>query len=173
MANIKEKFKHIKAFLFDVDGVFTDGTVFLFPQGEMARAMNIKDGYAVQLAVKKGYIIGVISGGKSDMVHKRFTNLGVTDIYLGVQDKKEAFDDFVSKYQIDPSVVLYMGDDIPDYEVMKQVGMATCPADAAQEIKTISLYIAAAKGGSGCVREVIEQVLKLNNHWMDGHAFSW
>lgn len=135
--------------------------------------MNIKDGYAVQLAVKKGYIIGVISGGKSDMVHNRFTNLGVTDIYLGVQDKKEAFNDFVSKYQIDPSVVLYMGDDIPDYEVMKQVGMATCPADAAQEIKTISLYIAAAKGGSGCVREVIEQVLKLNNHWMDGHAFSW
>jgi len=164
--NFKEGLQHIKAFIFDVDGVFTDGTLYLFREGEFLRAVNIKDGYALQHAVKQGYYIGVISGGKSEAVRERFKRLGVTDIYLGVSDKVEAFKDFYYKYDISPQEVLYMGDDIPDLEVMTQVGMATCPADAVEEIKQVASYISAYPGGKGCVRDVLEQVLKLQGKWL-------
>jgi 3-deoxy-D-manno-octulosonate 8-phosphate phosphatase (KDO 8-P phosphatase) len=164
--NFKEGLQHIKAFVFDVDGVFTDGTVYLFPEGEFLRAVNIKDGYAVQHAVKNDFIIGIISGGKSEAVRDRFKRLGITDIYLGVSDKVEAFEDFHFKYGLQPEEVLYMGDDIPDLEVMKRVGMPTCPADAVEEIKQVAKYISAFGGGKGCVRDVLEQVLKLQGKWL-------
>lgn len=171
--NFKEKLKDIKAFAFDVDGVFTNGSVFLNPGGEMMRVMNIKDGYAVQHARKQGFPIAIISGGKSEMVRTRFRNLGVTDIYLGISYKLESFEDFRFKYDIEPENILYMGDDIPDYEVMKQVGLPACPADAAMEIKQIASYISDKGGGDGCVRDVIEQVLKIQNKWLNDEAFRW
>lgn len=171
--NFKEKLKDIKAFCFDVDGVFTNGSVYLHPQGEMMRVTNIKDGYAVQYAIKHEIPIALISGGKSEAVRERFKLLGVTDIYLGAHYKMECFEDFLFKYSLSAQHILYMGDDIPDYEVMKQAGLPTCPADAAEEIKEISLYISDKKGGEGCVRDVIEQVLKVQGKWLTNGAFKW
>ena len=139
----------------------------------MMRVMNIKDGYAVQHAVKQGYIIGIISGGKSEMVRTRFQNLGVNDIYLGASYKMESYEDFIFKYNLQSKDVLYMGDDIPDYEIMKEVAIATCPSDAANEIKEISHYISDKKGGEGCVRDVIEQVLKIHGKWLNDGALKW
>ena len=172
MANFKEELKHIKAFAFDVDGVFS-GNIFLSSTGEQLRTMNIKDGYAVQLAVKKGFPIAIITGGFSDGIKIRFEGLGVTDIYMRSSNKPHDFKDFINKHNLDISSVLYMGDDLPDYEVMKKVGLPVCPADAAEEIKSLSKYISIAKGGEGCVREVIEQVLRAQEKWMDKDAFIW
>jgi len=171
--NFKEGLQNIKAFVFDVDGVFTDGTVYLFPQGEFLRAVNIKDGYAVQHAVKQGYHVAIISGGTSEAVRERFKRLGLTDIYLGASHKMEAFEDFYFKYDLDPGEILYMGDDIPDLEVMQKVGMPTCPADAVEEIKQAAKYISNYSGGQGCVRDVMEQVMKLHGKWLNGEAMSW
>ncbi|NBC82795.1 MAG: HAD hydrolase family protein [Bacteroidetes bacterium] len=171
--NFKEKLKDIKAFAFDVDGVFSNGSIMLHPEGEMVRMMNIKDGYAVQYCVKLGFPVAIISGGKSEAVRARFKGLGVTDIYLGASDKTECFEDYYFKYELQPDDILYMGDDIPDYEVMTKTGLPACPADAAEEIKQISHYISDRKGGEGCVRDVIEQVLKVQNKWMLDTAFSW
>jgi 3-deoxy-D-manno-octulosonate 8-phosphate phosphatase (KDO 8-P phosphatase) len=173
MSNFKEKLQGVKAFIFDVDGVFTNSNVYLHPNGDLLRSMNIKDGYAVQYAVKKGYPIAIITGGRSESVKTRFKNLGVTDIYLGSSDKKEAFEDFIYKYDISPGEILYMGDDLPDFEVMKTVGTPTCPADAVEEIKAISVYISDRAGGQGCIRDVIEQVLKLQGKWLDVDAYQW
>jgi len=172
-SNFKEDLKKVKAFAFDVDGVFTNGKVYLVSSEEFVRAVNIKDGYAVQYAIKKGFPIAVISGGDSETVRKRFQKLGVTDIYLKSADKLDDLKDFYFKYDIDPENILYMGDDIPDHEVMKVCGLPTCPADAAVEIKSISKYISNFKGGEGCVRDVIEQVLRLKENWMDEEASSW
>ena len=172
-SNFKEDLKKVKAFAFDVDGVFTNGKVYLFSSEEFVRAVNIKDGYAVQYAIKKGFPIAVISGGDSETVRKRFQKLGVTDIYLKSADKMDDLKDFYFKYDIDPENILYMGDDIPDHEVMNVCGIPTCPADAAVEIKSISKYISNFKGGEGCVRDVIEQVLRLKEKWMDEEASSW
>jgi 3-deoxy-D-manno-octulosonate 8-phosphate phosphatase (KDO 8-P phosphatase) len=172
MANFKENLKHIKAFAFDVDGVFS-GNIFLSSTGEQLRTMNIKDGYAVQLAVKKGFPIAIITGGYSEGIRIRFEGLGVKDIYMKSCNKPNDFKDFISKYNIDPKSVLYMGDDLPDYELMKHVGIPVCPSDAAEEIKSLSQYISTAKGGEGCVREVIEQVLRAQEKWMDKDAFIW
>lgn len=166
MANFKEKLQHIKAFVFDVDGVFTDGKLYLFPETDFVRSVNIRDGFAVQAAIKAGFPIAIITGGKSEAVKKRFQKLGVTDIYMQVMDKVEAFNDFYYKYDINPADILYMGDDIPDYYVMTKVGLPTCPANAAEEIKTISEYISFVDGGNGCVRDVIEQVMKLQGKWI-------
>lgn len=171
--NFKEKLNKIKAFAFDVDGVFTDGGVLLLPGNEFARTVNIKDGYAVQHCVKMGFPIAIISGGKSESVRTRFKNLGVTDIYLGSSYKWEDYEDFRMKYSFEHEEILYMGDDIPDYEVMQNVGIPACPADAAHEIKEISLYVSTFGGGSGCVRDVIEQVLRLNEKWMNKDALKW
>lgn len=173
MGNFKEDLKRVKAFIFDVDGVFTNSNVYLHPNGDLMRSMNIKDGYAVQYAVRKGYPIAIISGGNSESIRTRFVNLGVTDIYLKYSDKKLAYYDFVSKYSFKHDEILYMGDDIPDYEVMQLVGFPTCPSNAVEEIKSISVYISDRLGGDGCVRDVIEQVLKLQGKWLNDDAFAW
>jgi 3-deoxy-D-manno-octulosonate 8-phosphate phosphatase (KDO 8-P phosphatase) len=173
MTNFKEYLQHVKAFAFDVDGVLTDGSVILYPGGEFVRTMNIKDGYAIQYCIKKGYPVAVITGGNSQMVENRFRNLGVTDIYLKSSDKWDDYEDYRNKYQLDHKNILYMGDDLPDYEIMRKVGIPTCPADAAEEIRQISQYISDKKGGEGCVRDVIEQVLRLHGKWLNEDAFSW
>jgi 3-deoxy-D-manno-octulosonate 8-phosphate phosphatase (KDO 8-P phosphatase) len=173
MENFKSRLKQVRAFIFDVDGVLTDGSVTLMPDGEQVRIMNIKDGYAMQLAVKKGYKIAIISGGRSEMVRKRLNGLGITDIYLGSHTKMEQYTELLERYHLRPDEVLYMGDDIPDYEVMKQVGVPTCPKDSAPEIKDICIYVSDKRGGKGAVRDVIEQVLKVQNNWMDDDGFVW
>jgi 3-deoxy-D-manno-octulosonate 8-phosphate phosphatase (KDO 8-P phosphatase) len=173
MENIKEKFSHIKAFAFDVDGVFTNGTVLLHPGGEFIRMMNIKDGYAVQYAVKAGFPVAIITGGFSRTVKKRFAYLGVKDIYMRSNNKKEAFAGFCRKYSLDAANILYMGDDIPDHEVMTLAGIAACPADAVVEIKETAAYISHQRGGEGCVRDVIEQVLRAQGKWMKDGALLW
>lgn len=163
--NVLEKFKSIKTFVFDVDGVLTDGTLLLLNDGQQARSMNIRDGYALQLAVKKGYRVLVISGGTSDAVEMRLNKLGVKDCFMKVENKKEKLTGYVLQHGLNWEEVLFMGDDIPDYISMQLTGLPCCPADAAPEIKQISLYISPVKGGKGCARDVIEKVLKLNNHW--------
>lgn len=173
MPEIKKLLHGVKAFAFDVDGVFTNGAVMLHPGGEFIRMMNIKDGFAVQHAVKMGYPIAIISGGTSGMVRKRFKSLGVKDIYMKSANKIEAFDTFLAKYQLQPADILYMGDDLPDYEVMKKSGFPACPADAAEEIRQLSFYTSHRNGGEGCVRDVIEQVLRLHGKWMNDFSFTW
>lgn len=161
-----EKFKQIRNFIFDIDGVLTDGSITLMSDGSQVRKMNIKDGYAIQLAIKKGYHISVISGGSSEMAKKRLQGLGVEDIHLKCNNKLEALEEIKHTYEIELERTLYMGDDMPDYLVMKEVGLATCPANAAIEIQEIAHYVSAFKGGEGCVRDVIEKVLKINSHWV-------
>ena len=163
--NILSKFKPIKTFVFDVDGVLTDGTLLVLNDGQMARRMNIKDGYALQLAVKKGYRVLVISGGTSDAIKYRLDKLGVTENFLQVENKKEKLTQYVAQHDLKWEEVLFMGDDIPDHAAMQLVGLPCCPADAATEIKQISQYISPFEGGKGCARDVIEKVLKLNGHW--------
>lgn len=157
----------IRAFIFDVDGVLTDGLVHVTETGEQLRRFSIKDGYALQLAVKRGYPIAIISGGRSQSVVSRLKGLGIQDIYIGVDTKTDAFEEFLLIHDLQAEQVLYMGDDIPDFPVMKKVGLPTCPADAAEEIKAISNYISPIKGGAGCVRDVIEKVLKVQGLWLD------
>lgn len=160
-----QQFKNIKTFVFDVDGVLTDGTLLILNDGQMARQMSIKDGYALQLAVKKGYRVVIISGGTSDAVKERLQKLGVTDCFLKIDNKKETLVEYVAQNQLNWPEILFMGDDIPDYIPMQLTGLPCCPADAVAEIKQISHYISPMEGGKGCVRDVIEKVLKLNNHW--------
>ncbi len=160
-------FKNIKLFVLDVDGVLTDGTLLLLNSGEMARSMNIKDGYALQLAIKKGYGILIISGGASEAVKTRLEKLGIQNIFLAVKNKQAVLVDFATKHNYTWSQVLYMGDDVPDVLPMQMVGLACAPSDAVQEIKSIAHYISPIAGGKGCVRDVIEKVLKLNGDWND------
>ena len=157
--------KRIKLFVFDVDGVLTDGSITLLDNGEQARQMNIKDGYALQLAVKQGYEILIISGGSSNAVKNRLQKLGIQHIFLSIVDKKDLLLDFISRNNFKTEEVLYMGDDMPDILPMQHVGVACAPADAVAEIKSIAHYISPALGGKGCVRDIIEKVLKLNGHW--------
>jgi len=164
----KEIMPQITTFIFDVDGVLTDGKVTIFDNGELIRSMNIKDGYAMKTAVDKGYNVCIISGGTNEAVKLRLRGLGITDIYLGAHHKVEQLDEYLDIYNIKPEQVLYMGDDIPDYPVMKLVGLPTCPKDAVPEIQDVALYISQKKGGNGCVRDVIEQVLKVQDKWMTG-----
>jgi 3-deoxy-D-manno-octulosonate 8-phosphate phosphatase (KDO 8-P phosphatase) len=161
----KEIMRHINTFVFDVDGVFTDATIIVMPNGEFVRTMNMKDGYALKTAIDNGYNVCIISGGTNEAVRERLKGLGVTDIYLGVHDKVEKLDEYLDIYNINPDNVLYMGDDIPDYHPMKMVALPTCPKDAVPEIQDISLYISQKKGGNGCVRDVIEQVMKVQDKW--------
>jgi 3-deoxy-D-manno-octulosonate 8-phosphate phosphatase (KDO 8-P phosphatase) len=165
--NVLAKLKEIKLFVLDVDGVLTDGSLMLLDNGEMARKMNIKDGYALQLAIKKGYEILIISGGSSEAVRLRLQKLGIKNISLAVKNKKEILLDFVTKNNFTWEQVLYMGDDVPDVLPMQMVGVACAPEDAVQEIKSIAHYISPVAGGNGCVRDVIEKVLKLNGDWND------
>lgn len=173
MTNFKEGLKKVKAFAFDVDGVLSNPKVYLHPSGELMRTMNTKDGYALQYAVKRGYPIAIITGGQTESVGVRFRGLGITDIYLGSFQKLDDLNDFICKYSIQPEDVLYMGDDLPDFEVMKIVGVSCCPSDAVEEIKSVAHFISPHAGGEGCVRDVIEQVLRLHGRWMDGKSFVW
>lgn len=163
--NPLEKFKSIKTFVLDVDGVLTDSSVLVLEDGQLARRMNIKDGFALQLAIKKGFEVIIISGAKNKGVVQRLNNLGVLQVHMGVNDKTELLRKIADEKKFQLTEALFMGDDIPDYEVMKIVGLACCPADAVPEIKLISDYISPFNGGMGCVRDVIEKVLKLNNKW--------
>ena len=160
-----DRFKKIKTFVFDVDGVLTDGGLLVFDDGQMVRKMNIKDGYALQLALKRGYRILIISGGTSEAVRERLNRLGITDVYLRVHNKEEVLNEYIRTHNLSWDQVLFMGDDIPDYIVMKKAGLPCAPADAAPEIKQLSLYISPVSGGFGCARDVIEKVLKLNDDW--------
>lgn len=161
----KEYLKHITTFIFDVDGVLTDGTILLTTNGDLLRTMHIKDGFAMKTALDAGFNLCIISGGSNDGVRVRLQALGVTDIYLGANNKTEQLSEYMDKHGIKHENVLYMGDDIPDYPIMKLVGLPTCPQDAAPEIKAISKYISHKNGGKGCVRDVIEQVLKVQEKW--------
>jgi len=173
MKNYKELLKHITAFVFDYDGTLTDGTVILLDEGEPLRTANVRDGYAIQLAVKKGFHIAIISGGRSKSMSNRFSMLKVSHVFLGIENKLDTLKNFIETQQLKPENVLYLGDDIPDYHAMKYCGVAACPADAAEEIKAVSHYISHYKGGEGCARDVIEQVLKVQNQWMKDDGFSW
>ncbi len=162
----KEYLKHITTFIFDVDGVLTDGSIQINTNGEMLRTMHTKDGYALKTALHQGFKVCVISGGENEGVRKRLRGLGVTDIYLGVHAKTEQMEEYFDIYGINPENVLYMGDDIPDFPAMQLIGLPCCPQDAVKEIKEISKYISHKKGGKGCARDVIEQVLKVQGKWM-------
>jgi 3-deoxy-D-manno-octulosonate 8-phosphate phosphatase (KDO 8-P phosphatase) len=163
--NYKEILNHITTFIFDVDGVLTDSSVHVTESGEMLRVMNIRDGFAMKAALESGYNVCIISGGNNEGVRIRLRNLGITDIHLASPNKVDTFKEYIDLYAIKPEEVLYMGDDIPDYHVMQLVGLPTCPQDASPEIKAISKYISHKNGGKGAVREVIEQVMKVQGKW--------
>lgn len=161
----KEIMNDITTFIFDVDGVLTNGTVNVTENGEMLRTMHIRDGFAMKAAIESGYFVWIISGGNNNGVRIRLQNLGINEIHLSVPDKVLTFNNLIEKYKIKSENVLYMGDDIPDYHVMKLVGLPTCPQDACPEIKSISNYISHVNGGRGAVRDVIEQVMKVQEKW--------
>lgn len=166
--------KKIKALFFDVDGVLSRETISMSPSGEPLRTVNIKDGYALQLAVKAGFHVAIITGARTQAVKVRYNGLGITDVYIGASIKKECLEELMLMYNLKPEEILYMGDDIPDYEVMQICGLPVCPADAATEIKQISKYISPIIGGKGCGRDVIEQVMRAQGKWMDeANAFGW
>lgn len=162
-----EQLEKITTFIFDVDGVLTNGDIIASDSGEYLRTFNIKDGYALQLAVKKGFQVAIISGGSGQAMQKRFEGLGITEIFLGTADKVAVYQKLALKYQLEPAQVLYMGDDIPDLKVMQLVGLPTCPADAVPEIKAISNYISPYNGGQTAVRDIIEKVLRVQHQWFD------
>ena len=166
--------KKIKAIVFDVDGVLSCSTITLNTDGEPLRTVNIKDGYAIQLAQKMGLRIVILTGGNTEAVRMRYERLGVEDIYMKCAVKIRTYDDFLDKYGLTDEEVIYMGDDVPDYEIMRRVGCPVCPADACTDIKEISLYVSDRKGGEGCARDVIEQVLRAQGKWLaDAKAFGW
>lgn len=162
-----EKLKHIKAFVLDVDGVLTNGMVHVTESGEQLRQFNIKDGYAMQLAVKRGYSILAVSGARSKGVELRLRGLGIENVFLNLSSKTATYQNFLEQSGLSAEQVLYMGDDIPDLPVMRLVGLAVCPSDAVEEIKSISHYISPKRGGEGCVRDIIEKVMKIQNSWYD------
>lgn len=161
----KELMPQIKTFIFDVDGVLTNGMITIHPNGELIRQMNIKDGYALKTAVNAGFLVCIISGGSNEGVRSRLKALGIEEIHLGVHQKDRVYQELLEKHKISSENTLYMGDDLPDHPVMKKVGFACAPSDAAPEIKEISQYISPKKGGEGCVRDVIEQVLRVQGKW--------
>lgn len=163
--NYKEYLEQINTFIFDVDGVLTDGSVTVMTNGDMLRTMNIKDGYALKTAVDTGFNVCIISGGSNEGVRKRLEGLGIKDIFLGAHNKIDQLNEYLNSKNVTLENVLYMGDDIPDFPVMKLVGLPCCPQDAVQEIKSISKYISHRNGGKGAVRDVIEQVLKVHDKW--------
>ncbi|MES2428540.1 MAG: HAD-IIIA family hydrolase [Bacteroidota bacterium] len=173
MESFLTKLKDITTFIFDVDGVLTDGSVFVTETGEQSRAFNIKDGYALQLAVKCGYNVCAISGSRSKTAIYRLNSLGITDVFIGAHIKVNKFKNYLESKHILPANVLYMGDDIPDLGVMKLAGLPVCPADAVEEIKALSQYVSPFGGGKGCARDVIEKVLKVQDKWMSEEAYSW
>ena len=159
-------FSHIKAFVFDVDGVLTDGLLYCFQSGEQVRAFNIKDGLGIRMAIQQGYPVAVITAKNEPSVRQRLEDLGVKHLYFGIENKLKAFMSFISDVVLDPKTVLYMGDDLPDLEPMRDAGLAACPADAANDIKAIAGYVCENGGGKGAVREVIEKVLRAQDNWL-------
>lgn len=164
MENFKQKLHKVRCFILDVDGVLTNNSLIVMPN-ELYRIMNIRDGYALKTAVEAGYHVAIISGGKSESVRTRLENLGIKDIFLGVENKLKVYQSLLKQYQVTDEEIMYMGDDLPDYHVMKQAGIPVCPNDAVAEIMEMCLYISPKKGGEGCVRDVIEQTLKLHGKW--------
>ncbi len=163
----KQNLHKIDTFIFDVDGVLTNGMLTIMPSGELVRHMNVKDGYAMKLALNEGFRICIISGGTNPAVKSRLATLGIEDIYLGAHDKIKQYNEIIKNYNLKSENILYMGDDIPDIPVMKKVGLPCCPNDAVPEVQGVSKYISNIKGGEGCVRDVIEQVLKVKGKWND------
>ena len=164
----------IKTIVFDVDGVLSRQTITLSSTGEPLRTVNIKDGYAIQLAQKVGLRIAILTGGNTEAIRKRYAGLGVEDIFMGCAVKVKTYEEFLQKYGIKHEEVIYVGDDIPDYEVMRLCGCPCCPADACYDIKVISLYISSRNGGDGVGRDVVEQVLRAQGKWLsDAKAFGW
>ena len=160
-------FKNLEALIFDVDGVLTNSCLLITEEGHLLRSMNTRDGYALRKAIVSGYKIAIITGGNSKGVVERLKGLGIVDIYSGIRDKPDALEEYVLTYDLNKKNILYMGDDMPDYEVMQQVGFPVCPANAAPEIMRLSKYVSPFNGGEGCVRDVLEKVLKLKGDWMD------
>ncbi|WP_333663805.1 HAD-IIIA family hydrolase [Chishuiella changwenlii] len=165
MISYKEKLNNINTVILDVDGVLTDGNLILLPTGEMVRTMNTRDGYAMQLAIKQGIKIAVITGGRDEAVVSRLKYLGLTDIYINKRDKVDAFQDLIFSYGLNPDEIAYMGDDYPDLAVMSLVGLPCCPNDACMDVRKASEYISPENGGRGCVRDLLEQILKVQNKW--------
>lgn len=166
--------KKIKAIIFDIDGVLSSETITLSSEGEPLRTVNIKDGYAIQLAMKLGLRIAIMTGAKVTSIRKRYEGLGVEDIYIGCSVKIETYEAFLQKYGLTDNEIMYMGDDIPDFEIMRRVGCPVCPKDACAEIKEVSIYVSDYLGGHGCGRDIIEQVLRAQGKWiMDKKAFGW
>jgi 3-deoxy-D-manno-octulosonate 8-phosphate phosphatase (KDO 8-P phosphatase) len=173
MNQFLEKLKGVSTFVFDIDGVLTDGSVYVTETGDQFRCFNIKDGYALQLAVKCGYHVCAISGAQAESTKYRMNRLGITDVYVGCKDKVQVFNQYIAEKEIDALGVLYMGDDIPDLKVMQLAGLPACPADAVEEIKAVSIYISPLAGGKGCVRDIIEKVMKVQGKWLNAEAYSW
>jgi 3-deoxy-D-manno-octulosonate 8-phosphate phosphatase (KDO 8-P phosphatase) len=173
MSSINYDLKRIKAFVFDVDGVLSGDILSLSADGDPMRTVNIKDGYAMQLAVKKGYILAIITGGYTEAVRIRFSRLGIEHIYMRSAIKMKDFEDLLAKTGLELDEIMYAGDDIPDYDIMKRVGLPVAPSDAAPEIKAIAKYISLKRGGEGVARDVIEQTLKAQGDWMADEAFGW
>ena len=161
MKNYKHLLPKIRTFILDVDGVLTDGKILINSDGELLRSFDTKDGYAMKCALVKGFKIAIITGGRNEAVRERFKELGVIDIYLGTHHKLDAYQDLMDNYNLNPEEILYIGDDIPDIPVMEKVGLGCCPADATSDVKAIADYVSHKKGGEGCVRELIEQVLRV------------
>lgn len=172
MISYKEKLSKVDTFIFDVDGVLTDGSVLLL-NNEIVRTLNSRDGYALQYAAKKGYEIYILTGGSSEAVKERLINLGAKEVVLRASNKLEHYNILKAKHGFSDEQVLYMGDDIPDYEVLERVGVSTCPQDAAVEIKAICDYQSPYEGGRHCVRDVIEQTLRVQGKWFDKSSFEW
>jgi 3-deoxy-D-manno-octulosonate 8-phosphate phosphatase (KDO 8-P phosphatase) len=164
--NQLERFSEVSTFIFDVDGVLTNNLVLVTEAGELLRQMNVKDGYAIKRAIDTGYLVAIITGGRSAGVTLRLQALGVHEVHAGVGHKLEVYEDIVRRLDLDEGAILYMGDDVPDYEVMRRVGFATCPADACPEIIQLSQYVSPLPGGQGCVRDVIEKVMKIQGKWL-------
>ena len=164
--NYLERFKDIQTFIFDVDGVLTNSEIIVLESGKLLRKINIRDGYAIKHELKNGYKIVIITGGKSEGVVTRLNNLGVKEIHSGVNNKIEKYEELIYTYKLNPLNILYMGDDFPDIEVMHKVGIAACPKDAAHEVIEIADYISPIDGGKGCVRDVIEKVMRLHGKWV-------
>ena len=171
--NYKVKLNSIKAFVFDYDGVMTDGMIYTTKDDIIMRNGNVKDGYAIQYALKLGYKIAILSGGSGESIERRLKMLGITDVFIGAKEKLSVYKNYLECNHLTKGDVLYMGDDIPDYDIMLNVGVATCPNDAAEEIKQVADYISDKKGGEGCVRDVIEQVLRLQGRWFNEKAKEW
>lgn len=165
MQNFKEKLNKITTLIFDIDGVFTDNKVLVMENGEVVRNVHSKDGYAIQLAVKKGYRLVILSGGNNVSVKNLLAKAGIQHLFINQHDKLQCYKDFIYENNLNDEEVLYMGDDLPDYEVMSRVGIAACPNDSATEIKAISIYVSPKNGGQGCVRDIIEQVMRVQGTW--------